>query len=233
MALADQLIEKLPEESILRSLTRIELDDFLDFAVVKRLGRNETLIEAGDPGDSMMIVLTGTLKVCVDASSGREVVLDYLGPGGIIGEIAVFDGKPRTANVIAIENAKLVVLQRRVVLPFLEKHPAASLRVIEMLCDKLRRTNAIVQDSTGISKAPRLALGILRLLEEHGVEDANGISIGFRMSQTELGNYVNISRENVNRQLREWEGAGIVKVGRGSISIKDRTALQRIATGIG
>lgn len=53
------------------------------------------------------------------------------------------------------------------------------------------------------------------------------------MSQTELGNYVNISRENVNRQLREWEGAGIVKVGRGSISIKDRTALQRIATGIG
>ena len=139
MALADQLIEKLPEGSILRSLTRSELDDFLDFAVVKRLGRNETLIEAGDPGDSMMIVLTGTLKVCVDASSGREVVLDYLGPGGIIGEIAVFDGKPRTANVIAIENAELVVLQRRVVLPFLENHPAASLRVIEMLCDKLRR----------------------------------------------------------------------------------------------
>ena len=135
MALADQLIEKLPEGSILRSLTRSELDGFLDFAVVKRLGRNETLIEAGDPGDSMMIVLTGTLKVCVDASSGREVVLDYLGPGGIIGEIAVFDGKPRTANVIAIENAELVVLQRRVVLPFLEKHPAASLRVIEMLCD--------------------------------------------------------------------------------------------------
>ncbi|MGB0630799.1 MAG: Crp/Fnr family transcriptional regulator [Alphaproteobacteria bacterium] len=233
MALADQIIEKLPSDSILRSLTRGELDDFLGFATVKRLNRNETLIEAGDPGDSMMIVLSGTLKVCVHASSGREVVLDYLGPGEIIGEIAVFDGKPRTANVIAIENAELVVLQRRVVLPFLEKHPSASLRIIEMLCDKLRRTNAIVQDSTANSKAPRLALGILRLLEEHGVEGDNGLSIGFRISQTELGNYVNISRENVNRQLREWEDAGVIRVGRGSISIQDRDALQRIADGLG
>ena len=144
-----------------------------------------------------MIVLSGTPKVCVDASTGREVVLDYLGPGEIISEIAVFDGKPRTASSIAIEAAELVVLQRCVVLPFLEKHPAASLRIIEMLCDKIRRTNAIVQDSTAISKAPRLALGPLRLLDEHGIEGDDGISLSFRISQTELGNYVNISRENV------------------------------------
>ena len=233
MALVDQIVEKLPQDSILRSLTRAELEDFLGFAVVKRLTRNETLIEAGDPGDSMMIVLSGTLKVCVNASTGREVVLDYLGPGEIIGEIAVFDGKPRTASVIAIEAAELVVLQRRVVLPFLEKHPAASLRIIEMLCDKIRRTNAIVQDSTAISKAPRLALDLLRLLDEHGVEGDEGYSLNFRISQTELGNYVNISRENVNRQLREWEDAGIVKVSRSSISIQDRDALRKIADGIG
>ena len=233
MTLSDTVFEKLPQDSILRSLSREQLDDLLDFASVRRLGRNETLIEAGDPGDSMMIVLAGTLKVCVDASSGREVVLDYLGPGEIIGEIAVFDGKPRTANVIATDAAELVVIQRRVVLPFLEKHPAASLRIIEMLCDKLRRTNAIVQDSTAVSKAPRLALGILRLLDEHGVRNDDGVSIGFRISQTELGNYVNISRENVNRQLREWEESGIVDVGRSSISILDETALRKIADGLG
>lgn len=181
----------------------------------------------------MMIVLSGTLKVCVDASTGREVVLDYLGPGEIIGEIAVFDGKPRTANVIVIEAAELVVLQRCVVLPFLEKYPAASLRIIEMLCDKIRHTNAIVQYSTAISKAPRLALGLLRLLDEHGIEGDDGISLSFRISQTKLGNYVNISRESVNRQLREWEEAGMVKVGRSSISIQDQDALRKIADGIG
>ena len=66
-----------------------------------------------------------------------------------------------------------------------------------MLCDKIRHTNAIVQYSTAISKAPRLALGPLRLLDEHGIEGADGISLSFRISQTELGNYVNISQENV------------------------------------
>lgn len=229
MNLSDKVYEQLPQDSILRSLSREELADFMSFAVVKRLTRGETLIEAGDPGDSMMIVLTGTLKVCVSSSSGREVVLDYLGPGGIIGEIAVFDGKPRTADVIAMDAAELVVLQRRFVLPFFEQNPASALRIIELLCDKLRRTNALVQDGSSGSKAPKLARGILRLLEEHGIRDENSVSIGFRMSQTELGNYVNISRENVNRQLREWEDAGLVEVSRGHISIIDETGLQRVA----
>ena len=61
------------------------------------------------------------------------------------------------------------------------------------------------------------------------VRDKDSVAIGFRMSQTELGNYVNISRENVNRQLREWEDAGLVKVGRGHITILDEPALQRVA----
>jgi len=229
MKLSDKVYDQLPQDSILRSLSREELSDFMSFAVVKRLTRNEALIAAGDPGDSMMIVLSGTLKVCVTSSSGREVVLDYLGPGGIIGEIAVFDGKPRTADVIAVDAAELVVLQRRFVLPFLETKPAAALRIIEVLCDKLRRTNALVQDGSTGSKAPKLARGILRLLEEHGVRAEESVSIGFRMSQTELGNYVNISRENVNRQLREWEDAGLVQVARGQISILDEVALQRVA----
>lgn len=229
MNLSDKVYEQLPADSILRTLSREELSDFMGFAVVKRLTRGEILISAGDPGDSMMVVLTGTLKVCVTSSAGREVVLDYLGPGGIIGEIAVFDGKPRTADVVAMDAAELVVLQRRFVLPYLEQNPSAAMRIIELLCDKLRRTNALVQDGSSGSKAPKLARGILRLLDEHGIRDENSVSIGFRMSQTELGNYVNISRENVNRQLREWEDAGLVRVSRGHISIIDENGLQRIA----
>ena len=87
MDLSDKVYEELPGDSVLRSLSRQELSDFISFAVVKRLTRNETLIKAGDPGNSMMIVLSGTLKICISSSSGREVVLDYLGPGGIIGDI--------------------------------------------------------------------------------------------------------------------------------------------------
>lgn len=229
--LTDRVFESLPKETVLGLLSRADLSEFLGFAVIKRLARGETLIEAGDPGDSMMIVLQGTLKVCVNTSKGRQVVLDYLGPGGVIGEIALFDGKPRTASVIAMEAAEVIVLQRRFVVPFLEKKPAAALRIIEMLCDKLRRTNALVRDGAAAAMGPKLARGILRLLGEHGVRRDGAVSISFRISQTELGNYVNLSRENVNRQLHEWEEAGLVKVARGQVSIIDEAGLHRVAEG--
>ncbi len=179
----------------------------------------------------MMIVMAGTQKVSVRSSTGREVVLDYLGPGAVIGEIALFDGKPRTADVIAIDAVEVIVLQRRFVLPFLEKNPTAALRIIEMLCDKLRRTNALVSDGAAVPMGQKLARGVLRLIDEHGVREDGALSLGFRLSQGDLGNYVNLSRENVNRQLGEWEQAGLVEVARGRIAIRDEEGLRRIADG--
>lgn len=232
MDLADKLHGRLPPDSVLTLLTRAELSDFLGFATIRRPARGEAVISAGDPGDSMMIVVEGTLKICVQSSSGREIILDYLGPGGIIGEIAVFDGKPRTADAIAAEPAELLVLQRRFILPFLERHPTAALRIIEMLCDKLRKTNALVQDGAAVPMGPKLARGVLRLMQDHGVREGGAVSIGFRISQTDLGNYVGLSRENVNRQLREWEEAGLLKISRGRISITDEDSIRKIAVGI-
>jgi CRP/FNR family cyclic AMP-dependent transcriptional regulator len=229
--LTERVLETLPAGSVLGLLSPAELKEFLDFAVVKRLKRGEPLVRANDPGDSMMIVMAGTLKVSVRSSTGREVVLDYLGPGAVIGEIALFDGKPRTADVIAIDAVEVIVLQRRFVLPFLEKNPTAALRIIEMLCDKLRRTNALVSDGAAVPMGQKLARGVLRLIDEHGVREDGALSLGFRLSQVDLGNYVNLSRENVNRQLGEWERAGLVEVARGRIAIRDEEGLRRIADG--
>ncbi len=229
--LTERVLETLPADSVLGLLSTAELKEFLDFAVVKRLKRGQALVKADDPGDSMMIVMAGTLKVCVRSSTGREVVLDYLGPGAMIGEIALFDGKPRTADVVAIDAVEAIVLQRRFVLPFLEKNPSAALRIIEMLCDKLRRTNALVSDGAAVPMGQKLARGVLRLLEEHGVREDGALSLGFRLSQGDLGNYVNLSRENVNRQLGEWEQAGLVEVSRGRIAILDEEGLRRVADG--
>jgi CRP/FNR family cyclic AMP-dependent transcriptional regulator len=229
--LTERVLETLPAGSVLGLLSPAELKEFLDFAVVKRLKRGEPLVRANDPGDSMMIVMAGTLKVSVRSSTGREVVLDYLGPGAVIGEIALFDGKPRTADVIAIDAVEVIVLQRRFVLPFLEKNPTAALRIIEMLCDKLRRTNALVSDGAAVPMGQKLARGVLRLIDEHGVREDGALSLGFRLSQGDLGNYVNLSRENVNRQLGEWEQAGLVEVARGRIAIRDEEGLRRIADG--
>lgn len=232
MRLSPEVYERLPADSILRRLSAQELESFLGYAVTRQLAKGEALLQQGEAGDSMMIVLSGTLKTCLRSAEGREVVLDYLGAGSILGEMAVFDEKPRAATVIAIEPASVIVLQRRFVLAFLERTPRAAVRVIQVLCDKLRRTNTRIEDSAGTVTAARLARALLRLIAEHGVPRADAVALGFRISQEELGNYVGLARENVNRYLRRWAEGGLVRLSRGEVTVLDAEALEAVAHGM-
>lgn len=230
MGVADSLRTRLPEQSVLKSLSDEELNALFAFGVTRRLGRGEVLFERGDPGDSMMVVLNGTLKAAATTAQGREVVFDYIGPGGVVGEIALLDGEPRTARVVAMEPAELVVLQRRFLMPWLDRHRGAALRIIQVLCRKLRRTNELVEDQAGLAMGPKLARGLLRLAEEHGVRGKDGrLSFNFPISQGDIGGYVSLSRENVNRQLREWTSAGYIELDHGKVVIVDDEALDAIA----
>lgn len=232
MQLSSDVYERLPADSILRQLTPAELEAFLGHAVVRRLAKGETLLEQGDAGDSMMLVLSGTLKACLYSAEGREIVLDYLGAGSVIGELAVFDEKPRAASVIAMGASSVIVLQRRFVMSFLEITPRAALRVIRVLCDRLRRTNTRIEDTAETATTARLARALLRLIAEHGVARADAVTIGFRISQEELGNYVGLARENTNRHLRRWAQGGLVRLSRGEVTVLDTAALEALALGM-
>lgn len=229
MQLADSVYDQLPEESFLRAMEREELGDLLRFATTKTLRANQTLFELGDEGDSMMIVLAGQLKICVFSAQGKEVVLDYFGVGGIIGEVAVLDGGPRAASAMATEKTELLVLHRRDLLPFLRTHLDIAIKVIGTLCDRLRRTNALVEANATLAMAPKLARGLLLLASEHGSTAGEGAPISLRIKQSDLANYVSLSRENVNRQLQEWVDEGFVELSRGRISVIDQESLGDIA----
>ncbi len=144
----------------------------------------------------------------------------------------MFDEKPRAATVIAVAPSSVIVLQRRFVLAFLEKMPGAAVRVIQVLCDKLRHTNTRIEDSAGTATASRLARGLLRLIAEHGVPRADAVALGFRISQEELGNYVGLARENVNRHLRRWAEGGLVRLSRGEVTVLNAGALEAVAEGV-
>lgn len=220
----------LPDHSLLKSLDRKDLEDLLRYAVRRTYDRGETLCEQSEPGDSLMIVLSGSVKVCIFCNLGKEILLDRLGAGAVIGEIALFDGEPRTATVVAAERSQILSLQRRDVMPFLAQHADVALRIVQALCRKLRRTNALLEDHASLAMAPKLARGLLRLSAVQP-DDARGCA-EIRMSQSDLGNYVGLSRENVNRQLRQWAESGIVQLGRGRIGLTDRPTIARIAEGI-
>jgi CRP-like cAMP-binding protein len=219
----------LEASPIFGALEPAQLDALVAYGVTVRHRARETIFAKGDPGESLMVVLGGKVMISNCTPGGKEAILGYLGPGDVLGEVALLDGKPRSADAVAIEPCELFVLRRRELSPLLAAHPALTIRLVEVLCRKLRRATSIIEELMCLSGAPRIANALLRLAEEHGRRQGESLSIGIRIRQTALGDQVGLSREVVNRQLRCWGRAGIVAVDGGHITILQPQRLRDVA----
>ena len=130
----------------------------------RKVARGTTIFAKGDPGTGLMGVLAGTVKVSVASADGKDIVLNLFHEGQVFGEIALLDGRPRTADAIAMSDCEFVVIERRDFVPFLSSHPDVMLKFIEILCSRLRRTSEQVHDITFLNLPTRLAKTLLQLL---------------------------------------------------------------------
>jgi CRP/FNR family transcriptional regulator, cyclic AMP receptor protein len=212
--------EALGESQIFGALLEDELTALVQLGTLVRYPAGRTVFEKGDPGDSLLVVLEGRIKIGSLASGGREIVLNFIEPGQVLGEIALLDGKPRTMGATASGPVQVFLLRRKAVLAFLEEKPSVAIRLIGVLCQKLRRTTEMLEEKTLLGTAPRVARAFLRLAAEHGKRTGEGLLIELKLSQAELGALVGLSRENVNRLLGAWREDGIVSLRRGQILIR-------------
>jgi len=125
------------------------LDRLVAVGVRRSHPRGHVLVDQDTPGESLVVIVSGTAKIVRLASDGREAVLNFLGPGDLIGEIAVLDGGLRTARAEVLEPGDFFVIQRRDLMPALRERPDALLELVTVLCEKLRATSAIVENGTG------------------------------------------------------------------------------------
>lgn len=186
----------------------------------------EVIFHAGAPGQNMMAVLVGTVRITYPVASGKHLVLADLTAGEVFGEIALIDGRERTADATALTNCELLVLERRDVLPMLQTHPEVCIKLLELLCATIRRADERMSDIAFHDIPTRLAKTLLRRAGE-AADSARGARIS--LSQGELANMIGGTRENVNRCLREWQRRGIIDLQSGWIVIRGREALQRVA----
>ena len=217
------------EGSIIASLSEEQKQAAMATAVDRRVKRGEVLLAHGDPGSTMILLRKGVCKVCRYTAGGKEIILDYVGPGQVVGEISLFDDAPRTASVIAVDPCDVTVFQRRDVLELVSRDPDLALRIIKLLCSRLRKTNALLEGDRSYAMGPKLARGLVRLIDDHGLSVEQAPHLRFPISQGDLGNFVGLSRENVNRQLREWHDDGVLELRSGRIVVLDVDALQDIA----
>src|SRR3954447_6799195 len=149
---------------LFRGLAQEELTALISRAHVKQYAPGETIFLMGSPGDSMMAVLSGSIRISVPSPEGKEIVLAILEPGEIFGEIAVLDGKERSADARAItESSCLAVLTRRDVASFLHRHPTAWSSLAGVLCERLRCTDLQFAEVALMEVPIRLAKAMLRL----------------------------------------------------------------------
>ncbi len=196
---------------------------------VRKFAANERIFPMGSPGDSMAAVLNGGIRISVPSSEGKDVVLAMLGPGEICGEIALFDGKERSADATAATDCTVLLLQRQEVLAFFAQHPAALRQFIDVLCDRLRAADRHMAELAMAPVSVRLANALLRLATSDGYPVHGRAVERVHLTQRELGNVVGTSRECVNRYLRDWQRRGCVQIISGVVVITDRTAMEDLA----
>src|SRR6266699_1014783 len=231
---ADSLMTPFPQNSLedarrqlahcvlFRGLVTGERDAVVGRARMQHFAAGETIFLMGSPGGSMTAILSGTVRISIPSPEGREIILAVLLPGEVFGEIALLDGKERTADARAMTDCELAVLERRDVLEFLERQPNAWPRVVEVLCDRLRATDRQMAEVAMQQLPVRLAKVLLRMTY---VEALSRPADRVKVSQRELGNIVGAARESVNKCLNEWQRSGWVCIERTSITISDRILL--------
>jgi CRP/FNR family transcriptional regulator, cyclic AMP receptor protein len=219
----------LARSFLLAQLSSDELDRLLAMAGERDFAGGQVIFQKGDPGTSMMAVLEGRVRISAYSEDGKEIILNIIEPGGLFGEIALLDGKERTADATAMGRTRLLVLDRRDFIPFLERNPKIAIRLIDVLCERVRRTSELVESVAFLDFSARLARLLVRLAETYGEETGGGLRLAIRLSQQDLGNLIATTRESVNRQLNAWQQEGILRLEQGRITIKDLDALEDLS----
>ena len=222
---ADELAALLPPHSILAACSSAELEVLLTTASVHKMKAGEMILEQGEEGEALVVLLGGIARVSMIAPNGHEIVLDYAERGAVLGEIALLDGEPRTASATARYAGQYLRITRAAFETFIERHPKVAIRMLRELAKRLRETDTTIESDRAFAAGPRLARFLKRLTEQK----ADGHRLAGDLSQSELGNFVGMSRENINRQLAQWAEAGMIELTQGKIRIIDRSYLAQIA----
>ena len=198
---------------------------------IRTLPEGAILFQQGDEGDALYAVVSGLIRIAIAGEGGKELTLGLMEPGDVFGEIALLDGLTRTAGAQAAENSVLLVVQRAHFLQMLEAESGFARHIIELLCERLRINTDRITEYAFLNLHARLARKIESLAIAHGQHGDDGVRIALQLSQSELAQMLGVTREAVNKQLKSWSQAGVLRVERGAITVCDMRALAAAGRG--
>src|SRR5581483_3378296 len=191
--------------------------------VTSKIKKGAVIFRKGDVGTRLYAVRSGAVRISAPSEEGKDAIFNLIVPGELFGEIAFLDGGQRTADAVAIDDCELMVIERRDFIPLIQDDPELAVRLIKILCARLRRTSEQVEDIVFLGLPTRLAKVLLHLSRPSA--DAPPKS-KIQVTQREISQMIGVSRESANKQLQAWQRRKWLKLERGGIVIHAPDALR-------
>ena len=210
----------MAEERIIRLMKRVPLFSKLKDDEVDQIGnqcirreckKDQVILVEEEVGQTLFIILKGTVKVTRTSDEGREVILTILKSGDFFGELSLLDGKGRSATVIAMEDSELLTLRRSEFLEIIEKYPPLSIELLKVLGDRIRKCDIQIENITLHDSVGRVGASLIHVAEQTGYARDKSMIIPKLPVQQDLANMSGTARETISRVLSVFEQRGILE----------------------
>jgi CRP-like cAMP-binding protein len=219
----------LERNRLFRGLPAATIQRVAALSIRRTYAQGAIVFSQADPGDALYGVVTGKIRISASSPDGREMFLNIMEPGDTFGEIALLDGHRRTATASATAPSELIIIMRDHFLELLQREPKLVSHLLQLLCQRIRWTSGLAEESALMGVPARLARRLLSLGKLHGRETPSGVQL--TISQEEVARFLGLSRQVVNQYLQNWKALQWVTLGRGSIILVDESALRDVVAG--
>lgn len=197
------------------------VDKIAALGTKRTLKPDEVLFLKGGQADALYAIRRGEIRIESGTAEGERMSFNLLGVGDVFGEIGLLDGKGRSADARAVKTVELFQLQRRDFFDLLEREPTLAIKIIELLCERVRTLSNRIEETMLLPLPARIARRLAALATDFGAE--------IEATQEDVAVHVGAARETVSRQLQQWRVDGTLALGRGKIKILDARKLRRHA----
>ncbi len=222
-------VELLAASPFFRGLRQEEVAAVAAGAVERRVRARQRLFREGEPADALFLVLAGRVKLTQSGAEGHEVIVRYVGPGGLLAAVAVFSDSSYPATAQAVGESLVLAWPRASLLGLLERHPALAINAMKIVSERMREMQERFRELATERVARRVARALLRLAGQAGRRVEDGVLIDLALSRQDLAEMTGTTLFTVSRLLSDWEAAAIVSAGRRRVVIRSPHALMAIA----
>lgn len=215
----EEIIEHLRCVPFFSGLDDEDLKRIFELAIIRKYKKNMIIFMEGEPGEALYFIRQGKVKIYKNTADGREQILHILQVGDIFAEVVLFDSGTYPASAEVLEDAQIGLIRNSDVEELIKSCPELALKILRVMSKRLRTAQGHIRDLALKDTIGRVASMLVKLSQEHGVEDERGLLINLGLSRQELANYVGTTRETVTRILSDFRKSKVIEMDKQNIII--------------